>query len=128
MFGFQTLRSLGYRDLKDDARAKFDGLSTKIVNVAFTGALNCTHLCLQSDTSISRSICVCEILYSFGDREQLVTFWLQGTLGCTASHRGYVLAKTEIVLLLFFGFVVGFPRFTVVAEPGFDRAGQFPFW
>ena len=55
----------------------------------------------------------CEILYSFGDREPLVTFWLQGTLGCTASHRGYVLAKTEIVLLLFFGFVVGFPRFTV---------------
>ena len=60
-FRLQTLRSLGYRDPKDDARAKFDGLSTKIVNVAFTGALNCTHLCLQSDTYISRSICV--ILY-----------------------------------------------------------------
>ena len=27
--GFQTLRSLGYRDPKDDARAKFDGLSTR---------------------------------------------------------------------------------------------------
>lgn len=63
LFGFQTLRSLGYRDPKDDARAKFDGLSTKIVNVAFTGALNCTHLCLQSDTSVSRSIPVCVIMY-----------------------------------------------------------------
>ena len=70
----------------------------------------------------------CEILYRFGDLEPLVTFWLQGTLGCTASHRGYVLAKTESVLWLFFGFVVGFPRFTVVAEPGFGRAGQFLFW
>jgi hypothetical protein len=56
----------------------------------------------------------CEFLYSFGDREPLVTFWLQGTLGCTASHRGYVLAKTESVLWLFFGFVVGFPRFTEI--------------